>query len=103
MFTLVVRFDIRDETAAAEFDLLTASAVAEIKAQEPGTLIYATGGVADEPLGRVFVEVYADRAAFDAHNAADHVLRFHALKDPLLARPPRVEFLVSGPAKGLPA
>lgn len=101
MYALVVRFDIRDAAAAAEFDALTAEAVAQIEAMEPGTLIYATSVVQEEPLARLFVEVYADRAAFDAHNDAQHVKDFHARKNPLLVSH-RVEFLTPGPAKGLP-
>jgi quinol monooxygenase YgiN len=102
-FALVVRFDVRDERAAERFDELTAVVVARIRTAEPGTLVYATHVVAAEPLARVFYEVYRDRAAFDAHERAPHVVDFHARKDPLLAGAPRVEFLAPGPAKGLPA
>jgi quinol monooxygenase YgiN len=100
-FALVVRFDCRDEAAAAQFDALTAIAVHQITAHEPGTLVYATSTVPDEPLARVFYEVYRDRAAFAAHEQAEHVRQFHAAKDPLLTST-RVEFLAPGPAKGLP-
>ena len=102
-FALVVRFDIRDQGAAERFDELTAEAVARITTEEPGTLVYATHAVVDEPLARVFYEVYRDRAAFDAHEQAPHVIDFHARKDPLLTGPPRIEFLLPGPGKGLPA
>lgn len=98
MVALVVRFDCRDEAAAARFDELTAEAVRAITAHEPGTLTYATAAVRGEPLARVFYEVYRDDAAFRAHEAAEHVRRFHALKDPLLTGT-RVEFLTPGPAK----
>lgn len=103
MFALVVRFDIRDQVAAEEFDQLTAQAVTQITANEPGTLLYATHTVDGEPLARVFYEVYADRTAFQAHEDAPHVKGFHAKKGPLLAGEPRVEFLTPGPAKGRPA
>ena len=102
MFALVVRFDCRDEAAAAAFDQLTAAVVRQITEREPGTLIYATAAVEGEPLARVFYEVYRDREAFRAHEEADHVRRFHARKDPLLTGT-RVEFLAPGPAKGLQA
>jgi quinol monooxygenase YgiN len=95
MFALVVRFDCRDEAAAARFDELTAAAVQQIAANEPGTLLYATHTVDGDPLARVFYEVYRDREAFDDHEAAEHVVRFHAEKDPLLAGT-RVEFLAPG-------
>jgi quinol monooxygenase YgiN len=100
VFALVVRFDCRDEAAAARFDELTAEAVRQIVAREPGTLVYATSVVEGEPLARVFYEVYRDRDAFRAHEEAEHVRSFHARKDPLLAGT-RVEFLTPGPAKGL--
>lgn len=102
MFALVVRFDIRDEEAAKLFDELTADAVAQITAKEPGTLVYATATVKDAPLSRVFYEVYADDDAFQAHERAEHVVRFHARKNPLLVSH-RVEFLALGPVKGVPA
>ena len=100
MFALVVRFDCRDEAAAARFDELTAAAVRQITASEPGTLVYATAAVEGEPLARVFYEVYRDRDAFRAHEEAAHVRAFHAAKDPLLTST-RVEFLTPGAAKGL--
>ena len=98
MFSLVVRFDVRDAAAAARFDVLTAEVVEMITAQEPGTLVYATHRVAGDPLGRVFYEVYADEAAFGVHEEAAHVVRFHTLKAPLLQSEPRVELLWPGPA-----
>jgi quinol monooxygenase YgiN len=100
---LVVRFDLPDEESARRFDRLTAEAVAQITATEPGTLVYVTHVVAGEPLSRLFYEVYADEAAFQRHEQAQHVIDFHARKNPLLAGEPRVQFLTPGPAKGLPA
>lgn len=104
MIGLVVRFDLRDGVAAARFDGLAATVVERIRAAEPGTLVYATHTVAGEPLARVFYEVYADDAAFDAHEEAPHVREFHAAKADCLAGPPRVEHLAAGPgpSKGLP-
>jgi quinol monooxygenase YgiN len=101
MFALVVRFDVRDEAAAVEFDALTAAVVEQIAANEPGTLLYATHTVASEPLSRLFYEVYADDEAFQAHQNAGHVKAFHAKKDPLLVGR-RVEHLAPVHAKGLP-
>jgi quinol monooxygenase YgiN len=46
--------------------------------------------------------VYADEAAFRAHEEAPHVVDFHARKNGLLDREPRVEFFVPGPVTGLP-
>lgn len=71
---MVVRFEIRDEEAARKFDALTAAAVMAIKEREPGTVVYATHAVQGEPLARVFYELYADEAAFQAHEQAQHVV-----------------------------
>ena len=100
MFALVVRFDCRDQAAVGRFDELTAEAVRQITEREPGTLLYATHRVEGEPFARVFYEVYRDRDAFEAHEAADHVQRFHAQKDPLLVRT-RVEMLSPRSSTGL--
>jgi quinol monooxygenase YgiN len=97
VFALVVRFDCRDEAAAARFDELTAEVIGKINKREPGTLLYTTATVENEPLARVFYELYRDRAAFQAHENADHVRDFHTRKDPLLTGT-RVEFLTPGPA-----
>lgn len=98
MVALIVRFDCRDSTAAERFDELTAEVVREIADKEPGTLTYATHAVEGEPLARVFYEVYRDREAFQAHETAEHVRRFHARKDPLLTGT-RVEFLQPSAAR----
>ena len=100
MFALVVRFDCRDQAGAERFDELVAEVVQQISAKEPGTIVYATHAVEGEPLARIFYEVYRDREAFEAHEAADHVQAFHARKDPLLVGS-RLELLAPGPFTGL--
>ncbi len=74
-FALVVRFELRAGQEAA-FDALVARTVAAIKAHEPGTLVYATHAVQGSPSSRVFYELYADRAAFEAHEATAHTRAF---------------------------
>lgn len=100
MFALVVRFDLKDEQAAAGFDRLVAETAVGI-AGEPGTLVYAVHGVEDEPLARVFYEVYRDRAAFEAHEEQEHTRRFLDARHQYLAGV-RVEFLTPGAGKGVP-
>ena len=100
MFALVVRFECRDEAAARRFDELTATVVGRITDREPGTLVYATHAVEGEPLTRVFYEAYRDHDAFAEHERAEHVVDFHARKDPLLTGT-HVTFLTPGSAKGL--
>jgi quinol monooxygenase YgiN len=84
-FGLVVRFTLRDQDAAAAFDDLCAETLEGIKAQEPGTLTYVTHIPVDEPLTRVFYELYADRAGFEAHEAQPHTKRFLAEREQYLA------------------
>jgi quinol monooxygenase YgiN len=100
MFCLVVRFDCTDDAAAQEFDRLVSELLPQIEAKEPGTVVYATNAVQDEPLARVFFEAYRDDDAFQAHERAEHVVAFHAAKAPYLAGQ-RVEFLTPGPTKGV--
>ncbi|MGW4463408.1 putative quinol monooxygenase [Micromonospora sp. NPDC004704] len=99
MFALVVRFDLRDDAAAKEFDRLTSETLPLIETHEPGTLVYATHRIENEPLARVFYEVYRDREAFDAHERQPHVVRFHADKEQCVASV-RVEFLEPSATKG---
>ncbi|AEH10124.1 putative quinol monooxygenase [Candidatus Protofrankia datiscae] len=102
MFALVVRFDLTSDGADG-FDRLVAETVPLILTRESGTLLYVTHIVEGAPLARIFYEVYADRAAFDAHEEQAHVKRFLAEREQYLSAPARVEFVVPGPAKGVPA
>lgn len=92
MFTLVVRFDLLDTSAARAFDELTAAAVPLIRAHEPGTLVYETYAVDDEPLARVFYEVYRDRDAHAEHERQPHTTAFLTTLRSLVAQT-RVEYL----------
>lgn len=98
MFVLAVRFYLRDEDAVKGFDTLVAETVPLIKIGEPGTLVYAVHTVKDAPLSRFFYEVYADRAAFAAHEEQPHVKRFLAEREQYLTGV-RVEFLDSPAGK----
>lgn len=80
-FGLVVRFELRDAEAAFAFDKLVAQTAEDIKKHEPGTLVYVVHSVPDEPNVRVFYELYADRAAFDAHETQPHTLHFLAERE----------------------
>ncbi|MGI5181838.1 putative quinol monooxygenase [Dactylosporangium sp. CA-152071] len=77
-FALVVRFRLHDDVAAKGFDALVARTTPEIERLEAGTLAYVVHSVPGEPLIRVFYELYADRAAFDAHEQQPHTKRFLA-------------------------
>jgi quinol monooxygenase YgiN len=61
-----------------------AATAAGIRAQEPGTLVYACHTVDGAPRERIFYELYATRAAFDVHEQTEHTRRFlNQRKDPL--------------------
>jgi quinol monooxygenase YgiN len=92
VFTLVVRFDLPDASAARAFDELTAAAVPLIRAHEPGTLVYETYAVEGEPLARVFYEVYRDRDAHAEHERQPHTTAFLTTLRSLVAQT-RVEYL----------
>lgn len=85
MFGLVVRFTCKDEASAAAYDRLVAETAQGIREQEPGTLVYAVHTVQGKPLERMFYELYWDRAAFEAHEAAPHTRRYLAERDQYLA------------------
>lgn len=82
-FALVVRFTVRPG-AEADFDDLIAQTTAQIRAHEPGTLVYACHRVDGQPRQRIFYELYRDRAAFDAHEHQEHVRHFLAAREKLL-------------------
>lgn len=100
---LVVRFDVRDEDAAAEFDALVTRTLPLIVDEEPGTLQYSVHHVDGEPLARVFYELYADTQAFAAHEASPHTRAMLDAFGALLAGEPRVEHFSSSAGKNLPS
>jgi quinol monooxygenase YgiN len=83
MYALYVRHQLRPE-ATADFDRLVERTVANIRAHEPGTLVYVVGTPTHDPAARVFLEIYADEAAFDRHNAQPYVRSFLAAREQLL-------------------
>lgn len=60
------------------FDALVLSTIEGIRTMEPGTLVYVSHAVADQPRQRVFYELYRDRAAFQAHEQYAHMRVFLA-------------------------
>ena len=85
MFGLFVRFTCRDQASAEAYDRLVAETVEAIKANEPGTLVYASHLVEGQPLQRIFYELYRDKAAFEAHEASSHARRYLDERDQYLA------------------
>jgi quinol monooxygenase YgiN len=85
MFGLFVRFTCKDQASAEAYDQLVAETLDGIKANEPGTLVYASHTVEGQPLQRIFYELYRDRAAFEAHEASPHTRRYLEQRDQYLA------------------
>ncbi|MEU5422598.1 antibiotic biosynthesis monooxygenase [Streptomyces sp. NPDC020667] len=75
-FGLVVRFTLRDSDAAEDFDELVSRTLEGIRGLEHGTVVYVNHRVPDEPLVRLFYELYEDRAAFEAHERQEHTRHF---------------------------
>lgn len=96
-FGLVVRFTLRPGAEPA-FDALVAETAAGIRAEEPGTLLYACHAVPGQPRQRIFYELYRDRAAFEAHEQTPHTRRFLAERGALLERS-EVDFLAVADGK----
>jgi quinol monooxygenase YgiN len=74
-FALVVRFTVRPGSEDA-FDRLVTETASGIREREYGTLIYACHTVEEQPRQRIFYELYRNRAAFEQHEAHEHVRRF---------------------------
>ena len=99
MFGLCVRFTCKDQASAEAYDRLVAETVEAIKANEPGTLVYATHTVEGQPLQRIFYELYRDRTAFEAHEASPHTRRYLDQRDQYLAST-EVDWLTLQTGKG---
>ena len=85
MFGLMVRFTCKDEEAAAAFDELVARTGEQIKAHEPGTLIYTVHRVDGRPLERIFYELYRDKGAFEVHESQEYVKAFLSAREQYLS------------------
>ncbi|MGD0475269.1 MAG: antibiotic biosynthesis monooxygenase [Candidatus Velthaea sp.] len=91
MFALVVRFDLQAGQGAA-FDELMARTLPAIRSDEPGTLVYVCCRIEGAPDARLFMEIYADRTAFEQHERTPATVRFLDERTGLIAAS-RVEFL----------
>ena len=85
MFGLMVRFTCKNEEAAAAFDELVARTGEQIKAHEPGTLIYTVHRVDGRPLERIFYELYRDKDAFEVHEEQEYVKTFLSAREQYLS------------------
>jgi quinol monooxygenase YgiN len=99
MFGLFVRFTCKDQVSAEAYDRLVVETVEAIKANEPGTLVYASHTVEGQPLQRIFYELYRDKPAFEAHEASPHTRRYLDERDQYLAST-EVDWLTLQTGKG---
>jgi quinol monooxygenase YgiN len=91
VYALIVRFEVKPD-CLERFDALVAETLEGIRDHEPGTLLYVNATPDDSSTARVFVEVYADEHAFEAHEAAPHTQHFLAAREALIDSY-RVEFV----------
>ncbi len=61
-----------------EFDRMTEQVVEQVRAEEPGTLVYIVHAVPTAPMQRILYEVYRDRAAYDEHLTQHYMARYMA-------------------------
>lgn len=101
MIVTLLRVECHDKAAAAEFDALTAKVFQQVSDHEPYTLVFASHRVEDQPLTRVFYEVYRDQASANIHARAEPLCELLARQDPLVAGV-QIEQLTLDQAKGLP-
>ncbi len=70
------------EDRVEEFDQLTKKVVKQVRAQEPGTLVYIVHAVPSAPMQRILYEVYRDRDAYEVHRRQPYVLAFETDRRP---------------------
>jgi quinol monooxygenase YgiN len=61
-----------------EFDRMTEQVVEQVRAKEPGTLVYIVHAVPTAPMQRILYEVYRDRPAYDEHLIQHYMTRYTA-------------------------
>ncbi len=60
------------EGSEAEFERVFAEMTAQVKAKEPGNLMYQLTRSRTSPQTYKVMEMYADQAAFEAHGSSEH-------------------------------
>lgn len=65
-----------------DFDLLAQHVVEQVKASEPGTMVYVMHGVPSAPMQRILYEVYQDEAAYEEHMRQPYVQQFEEERKP---------------------
>lgn len=76
-FGQITIYTVLDERTG-DFDEMTERVVEQVRANEPGTLVYIAHAVPTAPMQRILYEVYQDRAAYDDHLMQPYVARFES-------------------------
>jgi len=77
LFGQITIYTVLDERID-DFDRMTERVVEQVRANEPGTLVYIAHAVPTAPMQRILYEVYQNRAAYDDHLQRPYVARFEA-------------------------
>jgi len=85
MYVVTVEFIIKREHAGAFLQEMVANARAS-REREPGCRQFDVCAAPDDPAALFLYELYADRAAFDAHLATPHFRAFDATVGPWIER-----------------
>ena len=78
---------------AAEFEAIFTALAAEVRAKEPGNLMYQLTRSRTEDRTYKVLELYKDADALQAHRGTDHFKAAGAKMGPCLAGPPDIEYL----------
>lgn len=88
---LLVTFQVRPE-ATGQFEALLANLARDVLASEPGVSHYQLARSKTDPTTYHMWEVYADKAALEAHGKTAHMAAARAPLMECLAKPPVIEF-----------
>ena len=77
MPTIIARLTMQEGKETEALEMLRTMAAA-VQSEEPGALAYFIHHLKDKPLEIVFVEVYADDAAFQTHMQTSHMGTFRS-------------------------
>jgi quinol monooxygenase YgiN len=81
LYGQIAIFTLLDETAD-DFERLAFEVVEQVKAREPGTLVYVMHGVPAAPMQRILYAIYRDEAAFDEHERQPYIRQFEEEREP---------------------
>jgi quinol monooxygenase YgiN len=70
------------EDCVDAFDELTEAVVEQVRASEPGTMVYIVHAVPSAPMQRILYEVYRDREACEEHKRQPYIAKFEVDRRP---------------------